>query len=753
MTKPTKIHIGVLATLLIIVFGHVLLSPATTVVSSFGTDLSDQFLYWGHFSGAELRQGNLPMWNPYTYGGQPWFSGLHSALLYPPNLLYVAFSAPVAANLYVVFHVALTGVFTDLWARRRGLSRSARVVAAVITMFSGATFLRVWAGHVTMLATIAWMPLVFASVDALIATPTRRDWSIGVAATAMTLLASYPQLAFYTAVTAALYTTTQIRRCPQPGRTAASLVAMGAVGFFIAAAQLVPGFVAGEQSIRGGGVSLEFASTFSFPIENLLTLIAPGFFGKETYWGRWYLWEANAFVGVTACVAAGFAVASKRARAELAVCAVLVVLAFGAYTPIYPLLFDVVPGFNRFRGAGKLIIGAVFLFAIAAATGVDALAKAESATLRRVGLVALTIAVVLGAAALILQLPSLRGGWRSWVESLGSGSDTFLKDDVFRSVGFAGRVARGAGASIGIAATTAAAIAAIAWASRRHPRARLGFAVLLVVELVAFARTSTPTFELAHAEPAELVQAVRDHAGDHRSMILDRGNLAMTVPARDVWGYNPLVLRRYAELMTWMQGLDPSGATYHLRIDKRHPLFAMLRFRYIFYPKQGGVGTSDLGPTLPIAFLVDRYQVAAGRDSVLAAIGTRAFDPRTSAVLESEPNPRPEPGASAGRVKILDSSTDHFEFEVDAPKAALLIVTENYAEGWNVEPVGSSSQTSYQVLPANHSLRAVPLAAGKHRLIMSFTPPGLKLGAALSGLGVAILLAIGLSARRARARG
>ena len=46
---------------------------------------------WRAFAAASLRSGHLPLWNPFTYGGEPFLAGFQSAVFYPlyPALIRV----------------------------------------------------------------------------------------------------------------------------------------------------------------------------------------------------------------------------------------------------------------------------------------------------------------------------------------------------------------------------------------------------------------------------------------------------------------------------------------------------------------------------------------------------------------------------------------------------------------------------------------------------------------------------------------
>ncbi|MFQ5946739.1 MAG: hypothetical protein ACE5NC_10905, partial [Anaerolineae bacterium] len=53
----------------------------------YGGDLLG-FLYPTYsFAARSLSQGQVPLWNPYLYGGAPWAFDIQSGLFYPPNLL------------------------------------------------------------------------------------------------------------------------------------------------------------------------------------------------------------------------------------------------------------------------------------------------------------------------------------------------------------------------------------------------------------------------------------------------------------------------------------------------------------------------------------------------------------------------------------------------------------------------------------------------------------------------------------------
>ncbi len=111
--KTFLLAIVVLLLLTFLMFADVLFS-STRVLSNVGCDLALQFLAWRDFGFRELRHGNLALWNPHVYAGEPFLGSFQSALLYPPNWLYLVLPLGPATNWQIALHIFLGGLFTVL---------------------------------------------------------------------------------------------------------------------------------------------------------------------------------------------------------------------------------------------------------------------------------------------------------------------------------------------------------------------------------------------------------------------------------------------------------------------------------------------------------------------------------------------------------------------------------------------------------------------------------------------------------------
>ena len=74
------------------------------------------------------------------------------------------------------------------------------------------------------------------------------------------------------------------------------------------------------------------------------------------------------------------------------------------------------------------------------------------------------------------------------------------------------------------------------------------------------------------------------------------------------------------------------------------------------------------------------------------------------------------PGAEPGTVRLLSTTTDSLTITADVARPMLLLVTDSYSRYWRAVALTGSSQSEYQVLPADYALMAVPLGPGHHLL-------------------------------------
>ena len=83
---------------------------------------------------------------------------------------------------------------------------------------------------------------------------------------------------------------------------------------------------------------------------------------------------------------------------------------------------------------------------------------------------------------------------------------------------------------------------------------------------------------------------------------------------------------------------------------------------------------------------------------------------------------------------IMDRVGDHLTIKANLAAPAILLITDNYSRGWRVRSLTPSFQSKYEVMPANYTLMAIPLAAGGHLLRVEYRPRSFVIGAWVSAI-------------------
>ena len=752
-------HPFALLAMTIAMFADVLLSSGGRVLSSFGQDLSTEFVYWRQFGFAQLRAGHLALWNPHVFSGVPFMGGFQAALLYPPNWIYLVLPLATAINLEIALHVFLLGLFMAMWTKRYALHPLAILFAASIVMFGGSFFLHIYPGHLATLDAMAWAPLILLTVDELIDDPQPKWILAGIFAVAMQILAGHPQTAFNTFVACAIYGAISLINARRPLWTVLAIVMVGIGAISIDAVQIWTGIQAAGEGTRHGGVTFEFASMLSLPPENFLTLLVPGFFGNISglpYWGRWSnLWELWPFFGLTGLSMAifGATISFPKRRACIASATVLYVIAMGAYTPLLGLLFHYVPGFNQFRSHSKFIFeGGLFLGMLAAA-GADSILRSKFGA-KRLALSTVVAGLILGAIGICLWagFSSSAELWTQLVNAIASNTESHMSSDNYATSEFIVHARTFAGTQCLISAAILIFLAAMLWMRTINSKAAYALVGFGIVEIFVFARSTVATFQLAQSDPVALREFVKTHPGDYRILELPGdGNRAMVAGAQDIWGYDPMVERRYSELLSFSQHQHPDDATMYVLFRSRSPLWRLLRLRYIFRPRNDSTDIIAFNGGLPHLLLISDWKRITNRDEILSAMRLPSFDPLSSVILETDPNPAPAVGPPSGTVELVGSDTDSLTISASVSTPALLLITDGYSKYWRAVSMPGSSQHHYDVLPADYTLMGVPLSPGKHLFRVEYAPSGYIIGRWISLVALAAyLFAIGVYLRRYR---
>jgi hypothetical protein len=317
-----------------------------------------------------VRQGHLPLWNPYQYLGSPFLSNPQTAVFYPLTLLFYVLPIPIAYSWSLVLHLFVAGSAFYLFARKSlNLEPMPSVFGALPFAFSG--FFAGQAGHLNQFSAAAWLPLLVCSLDLVAVRPTPRRVGVAAIVVGVQLLAGHPQESYMSLLIASVFVAARLatgswRRLPGVGLGALGALALG-VG--LAAVQLLATAELTAASTRAGGLQYEEASFLSLPPWFVPWGLLPGYF-----WNTVDNTEYLGYVGVLPLVAAMAGLLAARRWAVLPAALVAGIgfsLSMGDWLPVYRLFFDHVPLFDRFRVPARWLLMYEFGTAALAAIGAN----------------------------------------------------------------------------------------------------------------------------------------------------------------------------------------------------------------------------------------------------------------------------------------------------------------------------------------------------------------------------------------------
>ena len=228
------------------------------------------------------------------------------------------------------------------------------------------------------------------------------------------------------------------------------------------------------------------------------------------------------------------------------------------------------------------------------------------------------------------------------------------------------------------------------------------------------------------------------HWLDMRQAQLPNAGMIERVPSAN--NFDPLLVGRYNQWLTWLNGLPQADA---LR------LAGVMDARTILSPRDLPLPVVWRGPDVTMY----RNEAAQGRawivpearvvTNALAAMADPAFDPQQVVLIDAAPgNGAPLQGVSplpvsrsaraavpcAAASVFLQDSPNAVTIRAGSVSGGWLVLADTFYPGWQAALDGRP----VEVLRANYTFRAVLLPPGEHEIVFHYAPLSFSIGAALS---------------------
>jgi hypothetical protein len=737
--------------------------------------------HWTYPARAFLREalmhGELPGWNPYQGLGFPVFGDPLYGVFYPPNWLFALVGPGWVAsmlNWQCFAHMAWGAAGVCLLARRLGGSSKAIIIAGLAWALSGYTTAQ-WTSGLLLFAD-AWIPWAavghVALLDSLRAggTAWRRGLVKAALPTVFAVLLGEVFLAMIGAGFGVLFAfvlhAVERRNDPPLPRARWLVAAISAVvlAFGVGAIVIVPARLLLGSTERAAPLARAIAESCSLHPLRLVEFALPysmgdayGVFPAATIVGEARLdglpLSYSMYMGasVIALALAAFGRGRRLAWALGALAALALLLAFGKHTPVHAVFRRVVFPLAYMRYPEKYTVLVVAMLALLASLGARRILSDEPQPWRRTG-VLFVFTIACGVIAAFTLSPS-------WVAFAVHGA-----------------------LSGGVATLGMLAVHVLAARSSRLAPIVLVAVVVIDLSSAAWPLQGFGPRQIASGPPPAARIALERRAQPEAPPRLYRSNsiddtVKKWVPANsNAEGefrltYTLVTNTANAWGMATLPGYDAaipalSDRVWEAGLAVGQSALRLLGADYAILPVNDPAAAKNDRPgleplmdplpgarlyrvpgALPRVFLARHAQVlsddealrriyepdiVAGKSVWLAPIG----DPPISSA----------PPGRAGTCALESYGNNRVVALCTARARGLAVFVEQYDRGWHATVDGQPAR----LLRANLIMRALPIEAGTHRIVLEFHTPGLVVGAVITVLSLLLLAAFWIVGGRKR---
>lgn len=740
---------------------------------------SDQYIAgyaFREFAARSLQMGQgFPLWNPYQFGGMPYVAAMHGDIFYPTFLLRMILPTDVAMTFGFVLHMIAAGFFTIGFLRAAGVRFQSAIVGGVAYLLSGTVASYASPGHDGKLFVSALLPAALWALVRAMRDGRRAAWGLLSLVVGLAVLSPHPQLLQYMLLTIGAYALflafrpLAVTPDTAPPMFIASkpkivplVFALGAVvlGAAIGAIQYLPVAEYVAWSPRSGGKSYEYATSFSFPLEETINAYLPQFSGiLDNYWGRNVIHYHSEYAGAAVLVLALFAFGGgliNRHRAHswfwISTFVVSLLWAWGSGTPFYQLVYAIVPGAKYFRAPSMMLFVSAFSIAVLAAFGTERVLGGKATMRFAVGWAtfALSVALIATAGGVTAFAMSRFGDLRG--DQIAANAPNVL-------VG-AWRSALFVALTIGVALATArrqlktplagwllAAIVSLdLWSVERH------YWIFSQRAAALYADDAVVRYLTAQTQPARVIAIpLSDNTASHDPFLL--GDALMHFRIRGVLGYHGNELGRFQELYGKNEGFQNiANPNFWSLTNARFfytnvPELPFQGAKLVAGPVRNAAGTMTYLYQLPgdhPAVWVAPHIVKLDDASSKATILNPLFDVRRVAIFDSSSrvtaravsDPLPEVLPVGVRVRRYDPGAIDLTLDGNVSQGSALVVSENFYPGWRASVDGRD----VGVERVDFTLLGVELPVGAKTVSLRFRSATYETGKTITQLALFLVV-------------
>lgn len=696
------------------------------------TDPVRQLYPWKFLAVENIKEGHLPLWNPYNFSGTPLLANFQSSAFYPLNFLFFIMPFEYAFSFLIFLQPLLAGLFLYMYLRNLGLKESPSFIGAISFSFSG--FFIAWLEWGTVLHTALYLPLVLLAIDKLFFYLNKEKilnrsillWSIiFVLSLVFSFLAGHLQIFFYLALFALFYVIAKLILVNKRIKNLLFLIVLFVFFLLITFVQWFPTLNFINLSARNLDVIGFNSQGWFIPWQNLIQFIAPDFFGNPStlnYFGVWNYAEFIGYVGIIPLILALFALFFRKDKKTFFFGTIFFIsLIFALPTVFAKLPYKFELPFISTSQPTRLLFITDFCLSVLAALGFDYFSK----RIKRTNILYI-FGVILLFLVLLWSFVLFFNGNLISAENLNVAKHNLILPSL-------------------IFLASLIIFLAIIFYSQREKRKvsntvlfSLVFIVILisVFDLFRFGLKFETFAKKEYLYPkTEITSFLQKQEQPFRIMSLDSTilppNFSIMYKLQTLDGYDPLFLQRYAELMAAMGRGEPNISPpfgFNRIITPQNAssrLIDLLNIKYVLSKTElneaklnlvfnnGNVFVYENKNTFPRAFFVINTYLANSKQNAIDKIFDETILLSNIAVVEGVSKKDMSSNEwSMGKVKVLDYQENKVVLKTTNNGDGFLVLTDSYYPTWKALIDGKETK----IFLTDYNFRGIIVPKGEHKI-------------------------------------
>lgn len=757
-------------------------------------DLNGELIPWRIYAKQSILQGEIPLWNPYSYSGQPFLANPLTAVFYPFSALFYFLPLKPALNLYILLHFFIAGISMYSLMRCWRVSPGGALISAITFAFSGWMVTSV---EFFSFAASAWTPLIVMLIFKLIKKPGLYLSLITGSVIAVQTTTTNPQNQFYTVIATGLMVVifTFLLAFTDKKNTLTKVLGFilltGGLSIALSAIQLLPTIEFASLTARGHiSVYHGMPDKFSLHPVQLVMLLVPNFFGYAN-------WQKCFYVGIMPLLLSSFLFSFRKKKKRmllfdlndpfsqrnikiylLMLLLLGLFLSMGHYTFLAGIFVAIVPFLEQILKWSSLSMYLTcFTLAGLAGFGYESIARTIDQTISSrllwkrclnflfLLLVVNAILILIFCADIVFNANILQGLKEGYYQNLlqfqnqtvlpesYSIHDEYLKMLIFLNVGII---------LIGI------------W-SLKLVRPMIITALLIIfifADLFVFGskKNFTSKENLYLEQPINVSRIVaQDDFSQFRVASWLRPLSDLMYGNRDLnqfrairnmlaietslpwhifklFGWRSMLTERIDILESQIQNpnvpkkfsqnlLSLFNVKYMLAVDPLKKASELHTVPNVYFVENKNY--------LQRAVVVYDYQVLSGEQEILAKMASLDFDPAKKVVLEENPgivlDKKKEGPIGDWSVESIKYSANNVTLEARTDRKGILFMSDTYYPGWRAYINGRETK----IYRANYAFRAIIIPSGKHNIKFAYKPISFLIGKWVSGVSLGFCIVLG----------